>query len=307
MIALIIGGQGFIGQNLIRKLTDEGYKVRVFSRSNGNEHLNTTSVQYIKGQFENIQDFPSLFKDVDVVYHLLSTTIPRTSNDNPTNDIQSNVLNTIKLLEICKTSKIKKIVFTSSGGTVYGLPIYVPITEQHPTNPICSYGITKLMIEKYLYMFKYLYGLDYKVLRISNPYGPYQKTVSEQGVIGVFLGKILRGETIEIWGDGSVCRDYIYIDDVVEAIYLASVKATKSDLFNVGSGIGTSLSELLEILKKTLNREIKVQYKQARTLDSPISLLDSSVARKELGWIPEVDIRTGIEKTWDWMIKRNYY
>lgn len=144
---------------------------------------------------------------IDVVFHLASTTLPKTSNDDPGYDVRSNVVDTIQLLEACVDAGVRKVIFASSGGTVYGVPERLPIKEDHPTNPISSYGIVKLTIEKYLGLFHYLYGLDYAALRISNPYGPYQDPAGQQGAISVFLHRILSGQPIAIWGDGEIVRE----------------------------------------------------------------------------------------------------
>src|SRR5262249_42060795 len=135
-------------------------------------------------------------------FHLVSTTLPKSSNADPVFDVESNVLATIRLLTQAIQTGLKKVVFVSSGGTVYGVPKQIPILETHATDPMCSYGITKLSIEKYLHLFHVLHGLDYTVLRLSNPFGEGQRVHASQGAVAVFLGKVLRGETVEIWGDG---------------------------------------------------------------------------------------------------------
>jgi len=196
----------------------------------------------------------------------------------------------------CKAN-VKKIIFPSSGGTVYGYPEPSSINEEHKTNPICSYGICKLMIEKYLYMFNNLYGLDYQILRISNPYGPYHNALS-QGVINVFLSKIIKGETIEIWGDGSICRDYIYIDDVIDILEMMANKDIDAKILNIGSGEGTSLNNLIKIMKSITGANFNVEYKEGRKVDVPVNILDISKACKLLDWKPKISLEEGIEITW---------
>lgn len=236
---------------------------------------------------------------IDVVFHLASTTLPKTSNDDPGYDVRSNVVDTIQLLEVCVDAGVRKVIFASSGGTVYGVPERLPIKEDHPTNPISSYGIVKLTIEKYLGLLHYLYGLDYAALRISNPYGPYQDPAGQQGAISVFLHRILSGQPIAIWGDGEIVRDYVYISDVVDALELAARSETSRKVLNVGSGRGRSLNEILEVISGIVRREPEVEYLPARSLDVPASVMDVGNARKCLGWIPEVDLVDGVSRTWE--------
>ncbi len=301
MNILVIGGQGFIGYNLVLKLLKEGHNIIIFDK-NINKERYLSCCEYVAGDFIQIDKFKHILKDVDVVYHLISTTVPHTSNDNLVYDIESNVVSSIKLFEMCCEADIKKIIFSSSGGTVYGVPNLVPIKEEHYNKPISAYGISKLMIEKYLYMFKYQHGLNYKILRIANPYGPYQNPLASQGVIGVFLGKILKGEDIKIWGDGTICRDYIFIEDVVEALYLASIKNTNSNILNIGSGRGITLNNLILIIEEVLGLNMNVIYEESRNVDIPINILNIKKAVDELGWYPKVDIDCGIRRTWDWLI-----
>jgi UDP-glucose 4-epimerase len=204
------------------------------------------------------------------------------------------------MLDRCCRAGVKKVIFTSSGGPVYGLPRFIPITEDHPTEPICSYGISKLMIEKYLHMFNYLHGLNYQVLRISNPYGPYHSSES-QGAADVFLSRVQRGEPIEIWGDGSVCRDYVYIDDVIDALYL-SLLDNNEKVLNIGSGSGTTLNSLVSIIRDATGEKFDVIYKEGRNVDIPINVLSIERAAECYGWKPKVDLHRGIEMTWKWLV-----
>ncbi|MDW7684977.1 MAG: NAD-dependent epimerase/dehydratase family protein [Bacillota bacterium] len=299
---LVIGGAGFIGHNLVLKLLNRGHSVRVFDRKIHSESY-LPACDYVVGNFSKIENHQTIFHNIDIVYHLISTTLPKSSNENPVFDVQTNVVSSINLLKMCCHANVKKIIFTSSGGTVYGIPKTIPITEEHPLNPICSYGITKLAIEKYLSLFHHLYGLDYQVLRLSNPFGPFQDPFLQQGVIAVFLGKILRNQPIEIWGDGTICRDYIYIDDAAEALYLSSLKSTKSKIINIGTGKGTTLTEVLAMMAKVLNKNMKINYKNVRNVDVPVNVLDIQRAFTELNWAPAITMEQGIRMTCDWLTK----
>src|SRR5690349_21751867 len=182
---LVLGGCGFMGSNLVDQLLHLGYRVRVFDIPTANR-INLASVEprieFCGGDFLNAQDLDRALQGVDSVFHLVGTTLPADSNRRPAFDLESNVIGTLGLLEACVRHEIKHFVFASSGGTVYGEPEKIPIPEDHPTNPLCSYGITKLTIEKYLQLFHRLYGLNYTILRIANPYGRYQNLTSGQGI-----------------------------------------------------------------------------------------------------------------------------
>lgn len=301
MKSLILGGNGFLGSHLVDKLLAEGHAVRVFDKYEEHYRAPLANVDYRYGDFGNRGLLADAIQGIDTVFHLISTTLPKTSNDDPVFDVQSNVVETLFMLEQCVAQKIRKIIFISSGGTVYGAPDVLPVTEDCPTEPLCSYGVTKLTIEKYLALYNNLHGLDYVVLRPSNPYGDRQNPTGIQGAISVFLTKIAKGETIEIWGDGSVVRDYLYIDDLASGICMSATANVESRIFNLGSGHGTSLNELIETIRNIVNIDVKVEYRPGRAFDVPQIYLDISRARKELGWEPTISLESGIKKTWEFV------
>lgn len=301
MNVLVLGGNGFIGSHLVDKLLQEGHAVRVFDKNEEHYRKPLPYVEYHLGEFGNRGLLSDALKDIDIVVHLISTTLPKTSNDDPVFDIQSNVVETLFLLEQCVSLKIKKIIYISSGGTVYGIPSSVPVIEESHTNPICSYGISKLTIEKYLELFKNLYNLDYVVIRPSNPFGSRQNPFGIQGAIPVFLGKILRNEPIQIWGTGEVIRDYIYVEDLVDALYRSITTTTESRIFNIGIGMGLSISDLLDIMRIVTGRDFSVNYTNSRAYDVPAIYLDITRAAQELGWYPYTSLEDGIKKTWDFV------
>lgn len=303
---LVLGGRGFIGSHLIDALLSRGYRVRCFDRPHvvalGSGLLDAPGFELIEGDFANEAEVAEAIDGCDVCYHLVSTTLPKSSNADPVYDIESNVVATLKLLNHAVKSGVRKIVFASSGGTVYGNPVNNPIKESNPTNPICSYGISKLAIEKYLGLFKQLHGLDYTVLRIANPFGERQRTHASQGAVAVFLDKILRGEPIEIWGDGSIVRDYIDISDVVDALLLAMEKTSDQHVFNIGSGRGHSLNELIRAIEKVTGRNADCQYLPSRAFDIPTNVLCNTLANQCLGWSPKIDFEEGLEKFAKWLL-----
>lgn len=301
MNILVLGGNGFIGSHLVDRLLFEGHSVRVFDKYEEHYRKPIPLVDYRFGDFGNRGLLSDALDGVDMVFHLINTSLPKTSNDDPAFDVQSNVIETLFLLEQCISRKIKKLVFTSSGGTVYGRPRSLPIGEESPTEPECSYGITKLTIEKYLALFNHLYGLDYTIVRPANPYGSRQNPLGIQGAISVFLGKVARDEPIEIWGDGEVVRDYIYVEDLVAGIYKAATISTRSRIFNLGSGTGHSLNEIIRVIRQVTGCEVNVEYKPKRAFDVPEIYLDIAKARDELSWSPRTSLEDGIKETWQYI------
>ena len=192
-------------------------------------------------------------------------------------------------------------MFISSGGTVYGAPNYLPVDEKHPTDPQVSYGITKLAIEKYLLMYQHLHGIKATVLRVTNPYGERQRVETAQGAVGVFLSRALKNESIQVWGDGSVTRDYIYVSDVAEAFALALKYEGPHSVFNISSGKGVSINELIERIETVLGGAIDKLYLSGRSYDVPINVLDNTLAAQELNWTPKVGLEEGLNLTSAWM------
>lgn len=301
---LILGGGGFIGSHLCDSLLLRGHAVRVFERPNLShyrEFNKTELIEWVDGDFTNKIDVADAVQGCDVIYHLVSTTLPKTSNDNPVFDVTSNVVSTLNLLEAAKQAKISKVVFVSSGGTIYGIPKQIPISETHPTEPVVSYGISKLAIEKYLHLYQVLHGMEYCILRIANPYGERQRTNTAQGVIATFLHRAMHGQTIEIWGDGSVTRDYIYIADVTSALLMAGGYEGKQRLFNIGCGVGQNLNQILNAVEQLLGHPVERRYLPGRAFDVPANVLDITRAKEFLGWEPKTSLIEGLQHTLRWL------
>jgi UDP-glucose 4-epimerase len=297
---LVLGGAGFIGSHLAEALLQAGHRVRIFDRPHLDRlpsFLQRREFEVFTGDFLNPYVLSAALEGNEIVFHLVSTTLPKTSNDNPVYDVESNVVGTLRLLELCRSQGVRKVVFASSGGTVYGVPRSVPIDESHPTDPICSYGIHKLMIEKYLQLNHRVHGLDYCVVRPPNLYGPRQRLDIAQGAVAVFLDHALRGKPIQVWGDGSVVRDYLYVEDAAEALVKAAAFEGEPKVFNIGSGVGTSLKQLIQEIEALLGRPVPVEYTAARTLDVPANVLDASLARRLLGWTPRTSLAEGLRRT----------
>ncbi|KTD14154.1 UDP-galactose-4-epimerase [Legionella gratiana] len=300
---LVLGANGFIGSHLVDSLVEQGCSVRVLARTTSTHSTNIHSkhVQYIRGDFVKELDIANAMQGCDICFHLISTVLPKTSNLDPIFDLETNLVGSVKLLNHAVKSGIKKIIFLSSGGTIYGTPLYLPIDENHPTNPICSYGITKLAIEKYLALYNQLYGLDYTILRLSNPFGERQRINSMQGAVAVFLGKALSNEPIEIWGNGTVVRDYIHISDVISAMLQSITYVGAEHIFNIGSGQGISLNEVLDEIERVTQFEVKRRYTEGRVFDISTSILSIERAIKELKWAPKVSFTEGLTRMMDWI------
>jgi len=257
-------------------------------------------VELLTGDFANRDDLQDAVKKVDYIFHFIGTTLPQSSTQNPIYDIESNVIPTVQLLELARSAGVKKIIFSSSGGTVYGIPQKIPISEDHPTNPVSAYGISKLLIEKYLNLYFHLHALDYTVFRISNAYGGRQNPYASQGAVAVFLGNVLKGDPIPIWGDGNVVRDFVHIEDIVSACQRAlEMNPSDHHVFNIGSGVGTSLNQLIEGFKKHVKKDVVVQYMKARRIDVPINILDIQLAREVLQWVPVISLEEGLRRVVD--------
>ena len=308
MRVLLLGAAGFIGTNLTielaKKREDEITlvdKKKDFFMPINNMHLN--NIHIVEASLTVDMDFDSILKDQDVVYHLVSTTVPTTSNQHISQELVSNVIFSANLFEACIRCGVKKVVFISSGGTVYGKEVDCPLKEKTATNPISSYGVQKITIEKLLYLYRYMYGLDYRIIRLANPYGPYQRPNGVLGAVTTFTYKALKGDEITVYGDGSVVRDFIYIDDAIRAIMKIVNGENKHRTFNLGCGYGTSIKQVLETIEKALGIKLNVSYLEGRRVDVPVNYLDISRYEKYYGALNPISLEDGIKKTADFMKK----
>ena len=304
MKCLILGGAGFIGSHLAEGLLTAGHQVRIFDRPNlvrPENLLADPRIEWFEGDFLNQDDVACAMPGIEILFHMVSATLPKSSNDNPLYDVESNVMGTLRVLDLARKNHVKRVIFASSGGTIYGIPKAIPIPETHPTEPLVSYGISKLAVEKYLHLYRALHNVDYCVLRIANPFGERQRVSTAQGAIAVFLHRALHNQTIHIWGDGSVTRDYIYIKDVVSAFIRALSHTGEQRVFNIGSGRGFSINEILAIIEHLLGKPVERSYEHGRNFDVPVNVLDISCARKQLGWQPAVGFHHGLVNTLNWM------
>lgn len=295
----IIGGFGFIGHHLAVHLARIGHEVTVFGRAAHQDLMGQflPGTRFVFGDFGNGVELDPALAGAQVVFHLVGNTVPASSNMNPRFDVDAHIGPTITMLESCVRHGVDQVVFTSSGGTVYGIPQQVPIPEDHPLMPISSYGIQKVTTEHYLRLFHYLHGLRSTVLRISNPYGAGQNIGRQQGLVGTICDKIKHGQALEIWGDGTVVRDFIHIDDVVHAMALTLGNEPGASVYNVGSGIGTSIKDLIDLFIDLGAPRFQVLYKPGRAVDVPVNILDTTRLRTVLGWSARTGLPEGIRAT----------
>ncbi|HUN74976.1 MAG TPA: NAD-dependent epimerase/dehydratase family protein [Steroidobacteraceae bacterium] len=302
MRILIIGGSGFMGSHIVDTFLRHEHDVTVYDLHPEQFRRTPERSSLVVGNFGNAGALDDLIATgFDVVIHCVSTTTPKTSNESPIFDVQSNVVGTLNLLDICVAHKVGKVVFMSSGGTIYGAIGDLPkVDELRAPNPMCSYAVSKVAIEHYLEVYKHLRGLDYVSLRVSNPYGERQNPLRALGALTVFLHRTIRRQEIEVWGDGSVTRDFIYVGDVAHAVYLAAASSI-SGIFNVGSGVGLSLRDILSKISEVTGLEPTVRWLPARAFDVPRIVLDTSKLRNSTSWHCRTSLSDGIAKTADWL------
>jgi len=289
---IITGGSGFIGSHLIEALKKNGYKNLVVIDKNKPTDKN---ISFIKGDFSANKILRNTIKNNDIIVHLACSTIPSTSEQNKEKDIMENVIGAVRLLENCRGKKLKNFIFLSSGGTVYG-KINRPAEETDAPQPINAHGLMKYLIEKYIEIHAQLYGLNYTIVRASNPYGRKVVGGIKQGVIDVLLKKTTDNQLIEIWGDGKVVRDYFHIDDLTALLVKIIKKPALNQTINVGSGHGISINNLLKIIKKITGKKLKIKYLPGRGFDLPYNILNINKAKKLYGWRPKIGLEDGIKK-----------
>lgn len=299
MRIVIVGGLGFIGKNLISALVCDNHTV-VCCDVVENVKIRNTEYHCIS----DVNDYENILEPDDCVIYLQWYGVP--VSDAIIRSLNNNVIDTVRFLDICQKKSISRFIFSSSGGTVYGVPCYTPIDEAHRLSPISSYGIQKVAVEQYVRLFAKQSGIKSYILRISNPYGPGQRCFSGQGVIATYLASAITGKKFVIRGDGNDVRDYIYIDDLISAFKAVIDYKGGYDTFNVGSGVGYSLNELVFVMNEVLNEcgytQPELTHIPCDINDVPVNVLNCELIEKEMKNISATDIKTGLLKTlrsWD--------
>ncbi len=296
---VVLGGGGFLGINLTRRLVAARHRVRAFGHA-GLFAGACAGAEFRRGDFTDRAALADALRGAEIAFHLVHSTVPHTANLDITRDIKENLVPSIAFLDLAVEVGVKRVVFLSSGGTIYGRPLQIPTDETAATEPITAYGISKLAIEKYLALYRELFGLEYRVLRVANPFGPFQVAKKKQGLIAEIVSRALGREPVEVWGDGSVVRDFVYVDDVMDALELAAAHTGGEHIFNIGSGIGRSVRNVLATVEHLLGQKLDIVSRPKRAVDIPISILSVKRAREELGWNPKTSFESGVAQTIAW-------
>lgn len=298
---LVLGAGGFIGTNLCQGLLHAGAAVRGFGRPPAFP-LALAGTRMVVGELADADALAAALRGVDVVFHLLGGGFPATVEADPVADLRHNAADSVRLLAQCREAGVRQVVHVSSGGTVYGVPRILPIPEDHPTDPVSAYGIHQLLLEKHLGLLAHRHGLHGVVLRVANPFGPFQRPGRGQGLVATLLAQRLAGRRVEIWGDGRVVRDFLHVGDMVDAALLAATYRGPERVLNVGSGIGRSVLEVLAAIDALLGTAgAGVVHRPARAVDVPVNVLDIARIRRVLGWAPRIDWQEGLGDTALWL------
>ncbi|MFA6582790.1 MAG: NAD-dependent epimerase/dehydratase family protein [Elusimicrobiaceae bacterium] len=297
---VLVGGSGFLGSHISAALLAAGHGVTVFDRVAPSVKSRRPPV-FIKGDYANSADLKKALRGQDIVFHLAWTTVPATPFEEIGQDAAANIANSVNLFRVSVEQGIQKIIFVSSGGTVYGDSALLPVSETMPTEPLSSYGIAKLAVEKYLYLFHRHCKADYLVLRIANPYGPGQNPEGRQGLVPKLLAHSLSGAPICVFGGGKAVRDYIYVDDMVDAITAVVERGVKNTVLNIGSGHGLSIMEVIKAVSALTGKIPVLVQKPARDSDVKANVLDIRRIKRLTGWKPVTSFDAGLCLTLDWI------
>lgn len=314
MHAVVTGGAGFIGSTLVDRLLAEGHSVAVIDNLASGNLDNLAGARASAGDRLTIHEvdvrdasIPELFaaRIPEVVFHLAAQADVRVSVAQPLFDADVNVMGGLNVIEAARLAGARKVVVASSGGTIYGEPApeSLPVDESHPQHPISPYGVAKKVIDDYLFAFRRLHGLDYAALALANVYGPRQDPHGEAGVVAIFAGRLLSGEQCTIFGDGEQTRDFVYVDDVVDA-FVRAADAGAGELCNIGTGIETSVNALYSAMAAAAGSDAPAVHAEARMGELQRSSLDPTHAREVLGWTPRTSLEDGARATLDWFRRR---
>jgi len=294
---LLLGGTGFLGVALVRRLVRENWDVCVVGRRAFNSVL--PGVISRQASLDDESMLRELLPRYRTVVHLASTTTPGSSASSPVREADENVLPTLRLLQVLAEFEPVRLVYASSGGTLYGNPVVSPVPEDQPLWPLSNHGVGKVAVEGFLRVYGRQHGGRVTVLRPSNVYGPGQILREGFGVIRTMLEHARQGAVMEFWGDGETVRDFLFIEDWVEACWLLLVPGAPVGVYNVGAGEGCSLNSLRAVVERVTGRELRIRWRAARSVDVRSIVLDSTRLRKATGWMPQVALEEGIQRMWN--------
>ncbi|MCL4385585.1 MAG: GDP-mannose 4,6-dehydratase [Actinobacteria bacterium] len=309
MKILITGGAGFIGSHVADLLLENEYDVCIVDNLSSGKLENVNSnAKFYKCDIRDSQIYKIIEDEKpQIIIHNAAQMSVRNSVEDPLNDADINIIGGLNILEAAKKTKVEKIIFASSGGVVYGEQQYFPADEDHPTKPICPYGVAKLSYEKYLYYYHYIFGIKYIALRYANIYGPRQDPYGEAGVVAIFSKKLLSDDQPVINGDGMQTRDYVYVKDVATANLLA-VNTDYIGEINIGTALETNVNKIFNILKNAAGKpDLEEVHGPAKDGEQKRSVLSYRKAQQILGWKPEVKLEEGLVKTFNWFKEENNY
>ncbi len=300
---LVTGGAGFIASNLVDRLLALNYHVVVVDdlRSGNIENLSPKARFYKTDMATKDLDLIFTAEQPDLVYHYAAQISVQSSMVDPIRDADNNIKGSLNVLNNCVKNNVKKVIYTSSGGAIYGEPSYLPCDESHSVQPLSHYGVSKFAVENYLHVFRTIHSLDYTVLRLSNVYGPRQDPYGEAGVIAIFAKAMLSGQPVTINGTGDQERDFIYIQDVVDAS-IAAIDAGSAQSFNVGTGVGSSINTVFTLLKAASGYELQPTYSEAKPGEVFKIYLNADKAKRYLNWEPRFTLKQGLHATINWSI-----
>lgn len=301
MRCLVVGGGGFIGSRVSNLLVETGREVIVLGRRPVSPKRLSKKAKYVSGDYKNRALIRTLLKGTHELIDLAYATVPKTSFDDPVNDILCNLPAGVGLVQEASAAKLKKFVFVSSGGTVYGIAKTLPIHESHATNPVSPYGITKLTLEKYILMFAALKQLPATIVRPGNAYGEHQEPFTGQGFVAAAIKSILLKRAVDIFGPTGTVRDYLHVEDIARGIIAALNFGESGEIYNIGCGVGRSNLDVLESIKtfaEPAGYSIDINTLPQREFDVPVNILDSSKLGSISSWRPEIDFHEGIRRTW---------
>ena len=298
--ALVVGANGFIGSHLVDALVESGHDVTAFDRfSSQRPTFASTAPTVLQGEFLSRADLETAVGGQQLVFHFLSTTTPATAEADPTLDIRTNVAQTVELLEACVAAGVEHVYFASTGGAIYGDQGKLEYAETDRALPISPYAIGKLTIEHYLRYFRAKHGLRSTVLRVSNPYGTRQKPNSKQGLIPIALRQIVLGRPVVRFGDGSMVRDYVFVEDLVRMILPIVGRSTAHDLYNMGSGVGYSVNEVIDSLRRVTGIDFAIEERRIPPTFVDRVVLNTDRYRSEFGEFPLTALDDGVRRTYD--------